>query len=949
MDLTKVCRVCAETGVLLELFGSKTQTVSYAEDVNKCLSLEATKGDGLPSHICVSCVGLINECLRFVNKLKNVGGEKQSQRRRGSIDSSRPKSCYFCESTENHLFPLSDTAVNKTNDCFSIKVSDKETICYRCQFCLDTVHDLKLKACASLKKFYSNSLSAKEVEKTSKKKMQSVVEIVSSLKNKFKVDKQIELQKEVKVAVLDFALVIGSDILSKGTINVNEFMLLIQRSGMKNDRALDNEKKKSRQTALKQVSKQMASESSAEPKSSHPSPKRHQRVTFDIKPVSESISDDSEVSTSMPSTLSRKKRSRIVSDSDDEKPSKKSRAPAESPSSTTNFIDNSKQTRRNSLTMDKEASPLENANLKTEELIKDNDKPKPKSKQNAPRPKSKKIARKESPTTTFESPDDMASPVIAESSKENISENSLMDETDKPSKRKRGRKSDSNYSKFLGEESPPAKIQRKRRESEEKDFFSSKGKKKQWKPSISEGSDADDSNTSMNENAAIVDQPGFLKDLDNLLRYTPKSTFRPFICSVCREGYVSTVKGMLHKLVMHDPRSNLLLKLTRCDNDGEMERLKESIPFRFGSPARESALINTVSNDEAGAESDDDLFPETRPKPSNTKGSSDPFDCLVSSSYCETEATSGTRTEEPKSTAPEQQEKYTCVESSETSGEKVLDEDTTKSCVESGEASSEKVLDECVKDNQYHSVSAGAETDQTDMTGGNDKVNDSKDENDKGSVQDNPDNPKSCNDENPGKSNELHSSNYEREEPSAVAVESKGEKAEDELQNEKKETDSCKVDVQRENLEEPSAVAGESKGEKAEDELRNGKEETDTSKVDVQENAAEGCEERDRSSPSKMCEEGENNVEEGRSEIKENRHSINHEHEVPCKPQDAPIDEDIKSEFSYEKLKESEKNDSNSEEDLVQDTQTSLSETAEGNNEKPAEEVHCGGVLVGVN
>lgn len=35
------CRVClSDNPVMLELFGSETQSVSYAEDVNKCLSIE---------------------------------------------------------------------------------------------------------------------------------------------------------------------------------------------------------------------------------------------------------------------------------------------------------------------------------------------------------------------------------------------------------------------------------------------------------------------------------------------------------------------------------------------------------------------------------------------------------------------------------------------------------------------------------------------------------------------------------------------------------------------------------------------------------------------------------------------------------------------------------------------------------------------------------------------
>lgn len=50
-----VCRVClAEGGVLVELFGSQTQAVSYAEDVNTCLSYEVCtiNVQGICIHTC---------------------------------------------------------------------------------------------------------------------------------------------------------------------------------------------------------------------------------------------------------------------------------------------------------------------------------------------------------------------------------------------------------------------------------------------------------------------------------------------------------------------------------------------------------------------------------------------------------------------------------------------------------------------------------------------------------------------------------------------------------------------------------------------------------------------------------------------------------------------------------------------------------------------------------
>lgn len=977
MDFSKVCRVCAETGVLLELFGSKTQTVSYAEDVNKCLSLETSKGDGLPSHICVSCVGAINECLRFVNKLKSLSGDKQSHRRRGSTDSSKSKCCYFCESTENHLFPLSEASVNKTNDCFSVKVSDKETICYRCQFCLDTVHDLKLKACTSLKKFYSNSFSVKEVEKTSNKKTESVGEIVKTLKNKFNVDKNSMLPKVVKVTVVDFAVVIGSDILAKGSINVNEFMQLFQPSSLKNGEISSGAKKKARQSSLKQETKQEVSDSDTfkppGPKSARPGPKRHQKVTFDIKSSSlPKDFGDSEVSTSTPNVPSKKKRSRMVSDSDDEKPSKKTCLPSESPnspSSTTSLkTDSPRQTRRNSISPEKDDRVEDNISISKDETIPET--VKPPTKKNSPRPKSKKTTKKES-SSSMEKLDQIDSLVQNDTSQENVSENSQVEESEKSSKRKRARKNDGNYSKFFGEDSPspPAKIQRKRRDSEEKDFFSSKGKKKQWKSSVSDGSEVDDPSSSMNE-SQVVEQPDFLKELDDLLRNTPKSTFRPFICSVCREGYVSTVKGMLHKLVVHDPHSNILLKLTRCDDDGEMEKLKEIIFFRFGSTAAaetSDVQSNVALNNDDGAVSDDDLFPDIQAKSAKKAVSKDLFEDLVSStSYhniSETPAEEPQTTskepetatadpegtvDKPESTASEHEDVAGCEETMETSYEKGADEDKSKG-VNKGDLTSETVEDD--------------HTEKTEE----DKRKDDSVENENDVIQNKEDGTDFENCENVENSfGNLDPSNKTQEEQSTDEKE-KGKVPEDAASIEDQSRNQDEMLKVNEDKEDPSGVPEEAESEKEEEsestekdivesesKLPDNDEEPNVCESDVKEKASvESDSEIESAKVSEDSDSTNNHEGKGISEIQDDGLSSEKTDNSPqC--EDSDINKDVIEDgesVNQKHVEESENSKGNLEDErLVHDEHKSQSETEkEERDERAPEEARCEGILVGVN
>ncbi|KAJ1530302.1 hypothetical protein ONE63_005221 [Megalurothrips usitatus] len=152
-----------------------------------------------------------------------------------------------------------------------------------------------------------------------------------------------------------------------------------------------------------------------------------------------------------------------------------------------------------------------------------------------------------------------------ECSKENDGGKSGATDGERKSKRKR-----KSHVVFFSEDEddPLPSIVRGKKVNDDKDFFGRAGRRGRLRPEPlqnDDDSDLDESTVSGNEH--IDDQPDYLKNLDILMESTPKSTYTPFICSVCHEGYVSTVKGKLHKLVTHDPHSNLVLRLKRCDNE----------------------------------------------------------------------------------------------------------------------------------------------------------------------------------------------------------------------------------------------------------------------------------------------------------------------------------------------------------------------------------------------
>lgn len=78
------------------------------------------KGDGLPSKICIKCAGVIGEYRPFVDKTLAAESERSIK---CDSTSGSSTSCHYCLTSSNILFPVPETSINKTKDCFGFEVT----------------------------------------------------------------------------------------------------------------------------------------------------------------------------------------------------------------------------------------------------------------------------------------------------------------------------------------------------------------------------------------------------------------------------------------------------------------------------------------------------------------------------------------------------------------------------------------------------------------------------------------------------------------------------------------------------------------------------------------------------------------------------------------------------------------------------------------------------------
>lgn len=637
-DSLNVCRVCSsQDQVLLDLFGSDAKSVSYVEDLNKCLSVEVSEGDQLPSKICIKCVGRISECRPFVDKILALN-EKEGRRKSISDDN-----CYICLSSENYLFPVPEDSISKSRDCFEIVLQPTNKICHKCQFHLETLHELKSKACSTLKQFYSDSLSVKPRGRP--KRRESVTDLVNDLKSKYTMN--LPETKNVLVKVVDVGLIIGSDFFSKGTVSVKEFWEKLCHTGKENGETQKGRKKLPLTSPLKDSSLK-------EPQSV----RKAKSVGNKSKKATKDVHVD-DISSSTESTLkvTDSKRLRELSESDEDTPLKRLKVNVKSGEEEEEkgikVLEASKQ-RRNSHTSDDL-----NRRTNTEKVLpnkKTPDSPAEELVSSKRRSKVREvIVQSEALSTVPDSTDDAIAPGETEDSVEPDKNEAIEESEGQKKKRKRGSPdtSHADVSKnHIGKVEP--QIKRKRKTSEDENFsgFKNKIRRKRWEPTSDEDSGLDEPTASVGGDTPVAEEPSYLRELNEMLRLTPKTSFKPFICSVCHEGYISTVKGKLHKLIIHDPHSNMVLKIKRCEDDAEMKKLIEISLLRsekhsacnteleegksdIASEGRKADSLEENENEvtskskrvQDGNDSDDDMFVM---KGINTADASNAFDKLFS-------------------------------------------------------------------------------------------------------------------------------------------------------------------------------------------------------------------------------------------------------------------------------------------------------------------------------
>ncbi|XP_034247202.1 neurofilament heavy polypeptide-like isoform X2 [Thrips palmi] len=660
---TTSCRVCLSNNtVMLEVFGTESQPVSYDEDIKKCLSIEVKKGDGLPSKICIKCAGLLGEYRPFVDNTLEAESERSSK---CDSTSGSNTSCHYCLTSGNILFPVPETSIVKTKECFAFEVTAKNQICVRCQFHLEGLHELKQKACAALKQFNLNSVAVQKLSPARVKepsvddknlsparvkapsparakapsvedkkltparaKRSSVDDIVVDLKDKcdtekLKTDKKMDL-KEVSVCLLDIVKILGEELL-KGTISATKVFERLHPPLRVNGHApvKASSSKTPKQQTTKKVNESVIREKSHLPSKSdkQPTPKRtpkplpvkkSRRLSRLSDPAESDLSDEPALEgkkrireTSEPETdiLPRKSRRRSESERSEseksladvahEKPEKdpptfvsadssgkKSDSSEKKSDSSEKKSDSSEK--KSDLSEKKSDLPEKNADLpekkagtekEEDQLMKESssftDESVSERKKGSKKPRSKKEKMEcDSSSDSVQKP--LQPSIVRPAADGSITENGLDSESPKTNRR-RTKKVEFAMDLDADEDDEDVKMgsRRKRRHSDGDDSYSpkvkGKGRKKLREPSNSDDeNDADESSISKQ---IALDQPEYLRELDDLLKFTPKATFKPFICSVCHEGYISTVKGKLHKLVVHDPHANLVLKLTRCDGD----------------------------------------------------------------------------------------------------------------------------------------------------------------------------------------------------------------------------------------------------------------------------------------------------------------------------------------------------------------------------------------------
>lgn len=374
--------------------------------------------------------------------------------------------------------------------------------------------------------------------------------------------------KSVKVRIVDIKLIIGPDFLSKGTINVTEFY---QKLNPSSTPIVDVVSRRGR----KKSNLLTAKESTLKSPVSIPKP---DSLSKSLLPTSQKL-------------VQTRKRSR-ESETDIECPSKKSHSEKDEDNSPINEADSIVD---ESLTDEgKKNQKRRKRGLSSDSLLKCSDAESEKEELRISREDGESVNKGDEndglEEERTESHDNAVPSNRLNGEKEDVTDPGQIDESLDESKenegqsklkRKKRKGNSTNFSKYFDDEDKPQPIIRRKRKDSEDEFNGSspfkgfKGRKRRWEPSH-EDQGVDEPSTS--DSVENVEQPEFLKELDELLKFTPKAKFKPFICSVCHEGYVSTVKGKLHKLIVHDPHSKQMsLTLHRCDDSPEMEAWKDRI------------------------------------------------------------------------------------------------------------------------------------------------------------------------------------------------------------------------------------------------------------------------------------------------------------------------------------------------------------------------------------
>lgn len=393
-----------------------------------------------------------------------------------------------------------------------------------------------------------------------------------------------KIDKEVSVSLFDIAGMFDDDFL-KGTISASKVLQRLQNSLLINGHVsvkVSSSAKSPRQQSNKKVNESVVKEKIHFPskndkqltskKTPKPQPEKKTRRLSKVEDQTEiDTADDKPTTKPENAAFEGRKRSRVLSEPETGILSKKSRRRSESEKSESekSVADITQEKHEKDLSDKKGDTPEEEEDQNTKESASLTDESVSEKKRGSRRSRPiKDKTENESPSDVLPKP--LQPSIVRPTADTSGPENGVSSESIKPKRKTKKVEFAMDLEADDDDDDEDLKIgnKRKRKLSEDDENYSSKGKVKGKKKfQQSSNSDEEDVIDESPSKRIVLDQPDFLKEMDDLLKSTPKSAFKPFICSVCHEGYISTVKGKLHKLVVHDPHANLVLKLTRCDDN----------------------------------------------------------------------------------------------------------------------------------------------------------------------------------------------------------------------------------------------------------------------------------------------------------------------------------------------------------------------------------------------